>query len=45
MIIAGASAYARKIDFKRMREIADEVGAVFNGRYGSYRRFSSCRSS
>ena len=27
MIIAGASAYARKIDFKRMREIADEVGA------------------
>ncbi len=28
MSIAGASAYARKIDFKRMREIADEVGAV-----------------
>ena len=28
LIIAGASAYARKIDFKRMREIADEVGAV-----------------
>ena len=28
MIIAGASAYARKIDFKRMREIADEAGAV-----------------
>ncbi|MDO4975991.1 MAG: serine hydroxymethyltransferase [Eubacteriales bacterium] len=28
MIIAGASAYARKIDFKRFREIADEVGAV-----------------
>jgi glycine hydroxymethyltransferase len=28
MIIAGASAYARTIDFKRMREIADEVGAV-----------------
>lgn len=28
MIIAGASSYARKIDFKRMREIADEVGAV-----------------
>ena len=27
MIIAGASAYARKIDFKRFREIADEVGA------------------
>ncbi len=27
MIIAGASAYARIIDFKRFREIADEVGA------------------
>ena len=27
MIVAGASAYARKIDFKRFREIADEVGA------------------
>jgi len=28
MILAGASAYARKIDFKRFREIADKVGAV-----------------
>ncbi len=27
MIIAGASAYARTIDFKRFREVADEVGA------------------
>ncbi|MCI6914136.1 MAG: serine hydroxymethyltransferase [Lachnospiraceae bacterium] len=27
LIIAGASAYARKIDFKKFREIADEVGA------------------
>ncbi len=27
LIIAGASAYARKIDFKLFREIADEVGA------------------
>ena len=27
IIIAGASAYPRFIDFKRMREIADEVGA------------------
>ena len=27
MIVAGASAYARAIDFKRFREIADEVGA------------------
>jgi glycine hydroxymethyltransferase len=29
MIIAGASAYPRVIDFKRFREIADSVGAVF----------------
>ena len=28
MIIAGASAYARTLDFKKFREIADEVGAV-----------------
>ncbi|MDX8398608.1 MAG: serine hydroxymethyltransferase [Mariprofundaceae bacterium] len=28
MIIGGASAYEREIDFKRMREIADSVGAV-----------------
>ncbi|PHO11289.1 serine hydroxymethyltransferase [Malaciobacter marinus] len=27
IIICGASAYAREIDFKRFREIADEVGA------------------
>ena len=27
LILAGASAYAREIDFKRFREIADEVGA------------------
>jgi len=27
MIIAGASAYPRKIDFKKFREIADKVGA------------------
>ena len=27
MILAGASAYAREIDFKRFHEIADEVGA------------------
>lgn len=29
MIVAGASAYARKIDFKKFREIADEIGAIF----------------
>lgn len=28
LIVAGASAYPRAIDFKRFREIADEVGAV-----------------
>ncbi len=28
MIIAGASAYARTIDFKKFREVADEVGAI-----------------
>ncbi len=28
LIVAGASAYPRKIDFKRFREIADEVGAL-----------------
>lgn len=27
LIVAGASAYSRKIDFKKFREIADEVGA------------------
>lgn len=27
MIVAGASAYPREIDFKKFREIADEVGA------------------
>lgn len=29
MIIAGASAYSRIIDFPKFREIADEVGALF----------------
>lgn len=28
MIVAGASAYARAIDFKKFREVADKVGAV-----------------
>ena len=28
LIVAGASAYPREIDFKKFREIADEVGAV-----------------
>jgi len=29
MIIAGGSAYSRKIDFARIRAVADEVGALF----------------
>ena len=29
LIIAGGSAYPRQIDFRRFREIADDVGAVF----------------
>jgi glycine hydroxymethyltransferase len=29
MIVAGASAYPRAIDFKKFREVADEVGALF----------------
>lgn len=29
LIVAGASAYAREIDFKIFREIADEIGALF----------------
>ena len=45
MIIAGASAYARTIDFKRFREIADECGAVSDGRYGTYRRTCGSRTS
>ena len=28
MIIAGASAYSKEFDYKRMREIADKVGAI-----------------
>ncbi|MBE5940386.1 MAG: serine hydroxymethyltransferase [Lachnospiraceae bacterium] len=28
LIVAGASAYAREIDFKKFREVADEVGAT-----------------
>ncbi len=29
LIVAGASAYSREIDFKKFREICDEVGAYF----------------
>ncbi len=29
LIVGGASAYSRECDYKRMREIADKVGAIF----------------
>ena len=29
LIVAGASAYSRRIDFKRFREVSDKVGAYF----------------
>ncbi len=29
LIVAGASAYSKEIDFKKFREIADEIGAYF----------------
>ena len=38
VIIAGGSAYPRIIDFRRFREIADEVGAYPHGRHGAFRR-------
>ena len=43
MIIGGGSAYARVIDFARMRQIADKVGAKLDGRYGAHRRSGSRR--
>ena len=45
MIIAGASAYARIIDFKKFREIADEVGAYLMVEYGTYRGTCCSRTS
>ncbi len=45
MIIGGASAYARVIDFARMRQIADKVGAKLNGRYGPHCRIGGRRSA
>ena len=44
MIIAGASAYARTIDFKKFREIADEVRRSTYGRYGTYCRTGGGRT-
>ena len=37
-MLAGWSAYPRFLDFERFREIADEVGAVPDGRHGALRR-------
>ena len=45
LIIAGASAYARIIDFQKFREIADEVGAYPEGRYGAYCRSGGSRAA
>jgi glycine hydroxymethyltransferase len=38
LIIAGASAYSRVIDFKRFREIADKVGAYLMVGHGTFLR-------
>ncbi len=43
MIVAGASAYARTLDFARFREIADEVDAIFMVDMAPYRRISGRR--
>ena len=38
MILCGYSAYPRTIDFKRFREIADEVRRAADGRHRPHRR-------
>ena len=45
MIVAGASAYPRAIDFERFAEIAHEAGRVPDGRHGAHRGGSSPRAS
>ena len=45
LIVAGASAYPRIIDFKRFSEIAKKSECLFNGGYGAYCRFGGNRSS
>ena len=42
LIIGGGSAYPRIIDFARMRQIADKVGALYHGRHGALCR-TGCR--
>lgn len=36
MIVVGYSAYTRILDFEKFRQIADEVGALFDGGYRPY---------
>ena len=38
LIVAGASAYPRIMEYAPFREIADEVGAALHGRHGARRR-------
>ncbi len=45
MIIAGASAYPRMLDFARFRQIADAVGAVLPGGYGAHLRAGGRRAA
>lgn len=45
MIVAGASAYPRVIDFERIGQIAKEGERPLHGRYGAYRRPRSRRRS
>ena len=46
MIVAGASAYPRIIDFEKFKEIADEVGALPDGGYGAHiAGLSGCRAA
>ena len=42
LIVAGASAYSRTIDFKKFKEIADEVGAKLMVDMAHIAGFSSC---
>lgn len=45
LIVAGASAYPRFIDYKKFREIADEVGAYLMAGYGARCRYGCGRSA
>ena len=45
LIVTGASAYAKIIDFKKFKEIADKCRCNAYGRYGTYCRIGCCRTS